>query len=1000
MVTILASLQCYAFSQGPNSARSLYSSGEAFVNKNPDKAFQFLERAMNAARESKDWEVYLQSVNRLASLNLNDQDEKLDDQDEKVFASLKDAVEIFKNAKEDSVLAQLHFNAGEYYNRLTSEIDPPIFHYQKAKKIWTSLKGEWSEEVSNCYHGLGDIYKYSKFDFYEAEKAYEKALLIREKIQFQDQKVLYKNYYSLAATNRSQLDFDKALSYGSKTLEIASKLKPLQREMANGIVANIYRDMSDSKLAKKHYLNALALNEITKNLETRAWYNLSLGETFKKDSMYSEALQYFKKAYILYTNPQVKDEYLFVNLLISLLDTYSRVGDDKNFLRTRNETIEKLASLNKNFSQEASQTWVVAGDHYLRKLQYDSALFYYQKALMVSVPSFHSTKFSENPDEEMIGFRYYVNEILAKKALALKGRFLNSGDVESLRQSISCLRLAEKLLSKQKNTLDLDAAKWQFLEANYKMHQYDLYENIISNLYTGTKILPEDTVNRLAFQYFEQSKSRTLSDALAQTEQNNQISSQDSLFRLHTELKRQLLSVQDLINRELEKAQLSEKISSLREKVIEIDQKVQACKQLIEEKYPGYFNVKYGYQTVPLSEIQKIIGTNGQVLLEYYWGNDAVYALGISEQKIMFRKIGEPDSIQAAINKLVTHLQDEHSSMSRERFHTFTVNSYKLYKILVDPFRSLFGDRDRIQIIPDGLISQIPFEILLEEPGKNSDVDYRSLKYMIKSFTIGYAYTSSMMVHKVSEKYVEDPSLLAIGFTRNQPLRASDPKLEDIEGAEEELKALEKRFDAGKFLVGKDASESNFKSLAPGFDIIHLAIHGMGDIQKNFAASLYFTSKNDSLNDGELHAYELYGLKLKALMAVLSSCESGLGRGYKGEGMVSMASAFTYSGCKNILMSLWKVNDQASIKLMDDFYARLLAGETIDGALRMAKLNYLETSDELIADPKIWAPLVAYGSLDQVFKKDRGRIILVSGVASLIILLLLYVAVRKKMVTR
>ena len=111
---------------------------------------------------------------------------QLEDQEEKVFGWLKDAVEILKNSKEDSILAQLHFNTGEYYNKLTSEIDPPIFHYQKAKKIWTSLKGEWSEEVSNCYHGLGNIYKYYKFDFYEAEKCYEKALLIREKINFQE----------------------------------------------------------------------------------------------------------------------------------------------------------------------------------------------------------------------------------------------------------------------------------------------------------------------------------------------------------------------------------------------------------------------------------------------------------------------------------------------------------------------------------------------------------------------------------------------------------------------------------------------------------------------------------------------------------------------------------------------------------------------------------------------------------------------------------------------
>ena len=99
-------------------------------------------------------------------------------------------------------------------------------------------------------------------------------------------------------------------------------------------------------------------------------------------------------------------------------------------------------------------------------------------------------------------------------------------------------------------------------------------------------------------------------------------------------------------------------------------------------------------------------------------------------------------------------------------------------------------------------------------------------------------------------------------------------------------------------------------------------------------------------------------------MAVLTACESGLGKGYKGEGMMSMASAFTYSGCENILMSLWKVNDQASKYLMDDFYGQLLEGVTIDDALRPAKLRYLERADELTADPKIWAPLVAYGTVD------------------------------------
>jgi CHAT domain-containing protein len=929
--------------------------------------------------------------NKLTSIDFKGQEEN----EKKVFEWAKEAVSLVHYSKDKDQLALLHFKVAELFNKLTNEIDAPVKHYEIALKIWVSVKGEWNEQVANCYHGLGDIYKYYKFDFYEAEKAYEKALLIRETILFQNRRVLFRNYYSLAATNRSQLDFEKALSYGTKTLEIARELGPLHVETANGMVANIYRDMSDSRLAKKHYLNALALNERTNNLDTRAWYNLSLGETFKNDSSYQEALQYFKKAYVLYKNPQVQDSYLFVNLLINLLDTYSRLIDDINFLRTRTEIFEELTTLNKTFSREASQTWMYSGDHHFRKMQYDSALFYYQRALMASVQSFQSADFSENPDEELIGFRYYVNEILVRKASALKERFVRGGDVGDLRRSISSLRLAEKLLSKQKNTLDLEAAKWQFLEASYKLHQYDLYEDIISNLYAGAEILPKDTVNNLAFQYFEQSKSRTLSDALAQNEQNNQISSQDSLFRLHTELKRQLLSLQEGINSELEKGEASAKISALRENVVDVDKKIQACKLLIEEKYPGYFNVKYGHHTAPLSEVQQIIGKNSQVLLEYFWGNNGVYALGISEEKIMFRRVGDPDSIKATIDVLLAHLADRHSTIGRERFRLFTGNSYKLYKILVEPFKSLLEGRNRMQIIPDGLISQIPFEVLLEGPNKTSAVDYRSLKYLIKSFTIGYAYTSSMMVYNVSKKYVDDPSLLAVGFTQKEPLGTGDNKLEDIIGAAEELKALEKRFYAGKFLVGKDASESNFKSLAPGFDIIHLAIHGMGDTQKNFAASLYFTSNSDSLNDGELHTYELYGLKLKALMAVLSSCESGLGRGYKGEGMVSMASAFTYSGCQNILMSLWKVNDQASIKLMDDFYAGLLAGETIDGALRMAKINYLEASDELIADPKIWAPLVAYGSLDRVFKNGRSRVTLILGISSVILLLSLLVFGRK-----
>ena len=191
-----------------------------------------------------------------------------------------------------------------------------------------------------------------------------------------------------------------------------------------------------------------------------------------------------------------------------MVETYSLMGDEMNFKRITKESMALLDSLNMSKSMEASQVWLLIGGHQYRKPNYDSALFYFQKSLIASVPAFTSMNSLDNPTEEMIGVRYKINETLVSKALTLKGKFLRKGDVQLLRQSLASLRLAEKLLSKQRNALDMEDAKWKFLES-----KYDLYEDILSSLYQGLGKLPADTVNFLAFQYFEQSKSRTLDDS-------------------------------------------------------------------------------------------------------------------------------------------------------------------------------------------------------------------------------------------------------------------------------------------------------------------------------------------------------------------------------------------------------------------------------------------------------------------------------------------------------
>jgi CHAT domain-containing protein len=982
---VIASLQLHAFSQGDLSAQELYSSGAALITKKPDKAFQLLTQAMNASLREDNLDLHIKSVNSIASFNLLN-----DDRREIVFSWLKDAFKLLKTSKKNEQLALLHFNIAEYYNRITIEIDTPIFHYQEAKKIWTNLKGEWSAEVSQCYHGLGNIYKYYKSDFYEAEKCYEKALLIRERIGFKDSLVLYRNFYSLAATNRSQYDFEKAVSYGVKTLEIAKSLGPERIELAHGMVANIYRDMGESRQAKKHYLEALRVNEKTNDIDSRAWYYLSLGESLKIDSLYSEALQYFHKAYSLYKLPEVQDHDLFINLLGNMLDTYLKVDDYGGYQSVRKEIFKELSAFGRLRSRQASQAWLAIAEYHSRKSNYDSALYYSQKALIAALPHFNSEDPLTNPSEAEIGINYFVNEILASKALSLRAKYTITQDAEFLRQSIFCCRLAEKLLSAQRNTLDLENSKWEFLDSNY-----DLYGHLISTLYQASETFDEDSLHQLAFQYFEQSKARSLADALTQAEFTDQILEQDTVFQMLRQLKHELFRTQELIGEEKNKAN-SQRISELRENVVNLDRKIQVCKLAIDEKYPSYFRVKFGESNTSLTEVRKIIDTNEQVILEYFWGNDTVYAIGVNDKKVVFCKIGSTDSLSASINKLLSHFATVKSTPDPEIFYSFVENAYRLYEKLLSPFSELLANKKRIQIIPDGLISQIPFEILLEEKPTSKMVNYQYLKYLIKSHSVGYAYSSFMLTNKTHERSISQPTMLAIGLTDGKKFSNSNADLMYIEGAKKELEILKGRFHEGSFLIDQEATESNFKKLAPDFDIIHLAVHGMGDKKSDFAASLYFT-EHGKQEDGELHAYELYGIKLKALMAVLSSCESGLGKGYQGEGMMSMASAFTYSGCENILMSLWKVNDQISIDLMDSFYDYLSQGESVDDALRSAKLKYLQNADELTADPKVWAPLVAYGKLDEIFQHDRNRIVKIGG---LIIVLLTILFISYKLLRR
>ena len=117
---------------------------------------------------------------------------------------------------------------------------------------------------------------------------------------------------------------------------------------------------------------------------------------------------------------------------------------------------------------------------------------------------------------------------------------------------------------------------------------------------------------------------------------------------------------------------------------------------------------------------------------------------------------------------------------------------------------------------------------------------------------------------------------------------------------------------------------------------------------------------NALAEDGILTGLEASLLNLQGTeLVILSACDSGAGEVKIGEGVMSLRRAFTIAGAESVLASHWKVNDEATSRLMTDFMRRWRAGTPRAQAWRQAQLAMLRSKD--FANPYFWAAFTLTG---------------------------------------
>jgi CHAT domain-containing protein len=329
----------------------------------------------------------------------------------------------------------------------------------------------------------------------------------------------------------------------------------------------------------------------------------------------------------------------------------------------------------------------------------------------------------------------------------------------------------------------------------------------------------------------------------------------------------------------------------------------------------------------------------------------------------------------------------------------------KFFQILVEPSLQ-YTDRKIITIVPDGAITYLPFEGFLTEEADNEYINYMTLPYVIRDFSIGYSHSSTLKFSKrlktksperkvlaFAPKYRDLGTYADLGTQYRQPVENNEILL-PLRGIIKEVQSINETVPSRIFLNEK-ATEANFKKFASDYNVLHLAMHTIMRDDEPLLSHLAFTNvvEEDTVEDNKLYAYEIYNMKLNAQMAVLSSCSSGFGKMQKGEGMMSLARGFTYAGCPSIIMTLWQVSDQSSSELMTSFYKFLKKGKSKQESMRLAKLKYLESADDLTSNPYFWSGFVVVGDGNPIYRKSGLAYWMV--IVTVFVGLLLFVQYRK-----
>ncbi|MCX7735269.1 MAG: CHAT domain-containing protein [Candidatus Kapabacteria bacterium] len=887
---------------------------------------------------SQDWKSEITKTNELII------QEKFEEAEKSALISLKLAEEEFGSQSEYyaqslSLLGEINYNIGNF--------DKSIDYYTKAKNLKKKTLGEKNESYLTTLNNLSVVYQ-SIGRYFDAEPILLDIIRIKKEIYGEND-----TSYAVSMNNLGQL------------------------------YTNIGKYPEAEDLLKKSL--KIKGEKLGNNSLSYAVTSINLGYLYKLLGNYDEAIKYYETAVNIYENSKNASIISKVRALNSLANVYMDIGENQK-AETLLKKAEKLSDdiTSTNPSDNISTMYNIGIIHWA-----NGNLAQAEKMLNQTLEKAHTHLGNSHPlfssclnslgivrwqmgklDEALKNLKeaVFLRKIIygekhpayANSLHVLAGLQKEMGNFEEAEKNyrIACNLYIQKINTYFPFLSDRERTKF-YVEIK---ERFDLFYNYVISRYDENPVLLADMFNyRTATKAILLNSQKTLRNRIAATQDN-------SIMNIYQSWKNHCIELSKIYSQTLRETQFyGQNIDSLETEINTIEKNL--------SRKISYIERERDKKTIKWEDIRKSL-SNDEAAIEIIrfntfnrnWTDTIFYvALIITRETVNF-----PDIVLLKNGKALENRYFRNYSKSL----IFRIPDKISYNVFWEQIESKIKGKKNIFISTDGIYNKINISSLLRPDNS----------YVIDDFNI-------KIVSNTNELIFRDKKFK---LSSNQALLFGNPNFNNtpfppLPGTKEELSNISEKFIQKKWNVqlfeNDQATELNLKK-APKKGLIHIATHGFffetSDIinpQNIFGldfkklpenplltSGLIFSKptledsksfSDENSDDGIFTAFEVLSMDLdKVELLVLSACETGLGQIKNGEGVYGLQRAFMIAGVKNLIMSLWKINDFATQYLMNEFYSNLTTGSNLDDSFRKAILSAKEKYNH----PYYWGSFIFVSS--------------------------------------